>query len=102
MNKPNKSIIAMRKAGLVRATAVTDEHKVIAQKYYELANREHLSALSLQIFEGIKFMPRSSKGVANAISGAVIKTLKLERQAQKSYVRGLKGIPIGQEASHGA
>tara|TARA_R110002072_G_scaffold302984_1_gene490697 strand:- start:1437 stop:1661 length:225 start_codon:yes stop_codon:yes gene_type:complete len=33
MNKPNKSLIAMRKAGLVKATAITKPQKIIAKRY---------------------------------------------------------------------
>jgi hypothetical protein len=37
MNKPNKSLVAMRKAGLVAATSLTPEHQAIADCHYALA-----------------------------------------------------------------
>jgi len=71
MNKPNKSIIAMRKAGLVKATAFTEEQKQIAERYLDMAegycdNRQEASSAMLT----------------------------------RSRDLGLKGIRIGQEASY--
>jgi hypothetical protein len=101
MNKPNKSIIAMRKAGLTVSSAFTEEQKINAQKVVESAYKEHFRILILEIFEDIEFIPESSEEFKDVLTEAVIKTLKADRLAQKSYKLGLKGIRIGQEASHG-
>jgi hypothetical protein len=72
MNKPNKSIIAMRKAGLVKATAFTEEQQQIANDYVIRAFLLCESRKESTFFE-----------------------------LDQSYLLGLKGIRIGQEASHG-
>ena len=101
MNKPNKSIIAMRKAGLVEATAHTPEQILIAERYLVQAYRAHTRNLFREIVGISKVMSMDAQGLAKAISDVVVKTIKAERQAQESYKLGLKGIRIGQEASHG-
>ena len=69
MNKPNKSLVAMRKAGLWEATAFAQEQKTSADKYLRDACRY-------------------------AEARAEASTYQLLR----SYQLGLRGIRIGQEA----
>ena len=70
MNKPNKSIIAIRKLGLIHATS-SHGHKVAVERFesrvYKLCDAETEVSTKLLI---------------------------------KSYMLGLRGIRIGQEASH--
>jgi len=68
MNKPNKSLIAMRKAGLVVATSYLPEQKANADRYYNLVDAY-------------------CKRRAEATDG----------QLEASYDLGLRGIKIGQE-----
>ena len=68
MNKPNKSIIASRKLGLIHSTA-SDKHKAVIEGY-EARMETYLS---------------DQKGEASEI------------QIIKSYLLGLRGIRIGQE-----
>ena len=100
MNKPNKSITDMRKAGLAKATAFTPEQKINAQRFFEMADKAHRKALAYEIHAGIEFVPASSKELTEIISETIAKTIKADRQALKSYRLGLKGIRIGQEISH--
>ena len=68
MNRTNKSLVAMRKAGLVSATALTEEQQALARRYLDLA-RAYCSARS--------------------------ETTRKQQEA--SYVLGQRGIRIGQE-----
>ena len=68
MNKPNKSLVAMRKAGLVAATSLTPEHQAIADRHYALAEA---------------YCNRRAEATA--------------AQLEASYDLGLRGIRIGQE-----
>ena len=68
MNKPNKSLVAMRKAGLVVATSLTPEHQAIADRHYALVEA---------------YCNRRAEATA--------------AQLEASYDLGLRGIRIGQE-----
>jgi|VirMetMinimDraft_7_1064189.scaffolds.fasta_scaffold34623_3 hypothetical protein len=68
MNKPNKSLIAMRKAGLVVATSYLPEQKANADRYYNLVDA---------------YCKRRAEAT--------------DDQLEASYDLGLRGIKIGQE-----
>jgi hypothetical protein len=97
MNKPNKSLIAMRKAGLVMSTACTLEQKAIAEQYKRLATRHRCMATVQEIVESIPMYTSSRRSVAEVVSRATLHAMKAEWQAQESYLLGLRGIRIGQE-----
>jgi hypothetical protein len=76
MNKPNKSLVAMRKAGLVVATSITPEHQAMADRHYQaMADRHYALAKA--------YCNRRAEATA--------------AQLEASYDLGLRGIRIGQE-----